>query len=132
MEEPPPSVVLHLDRWAGNAVFVVRGDDLVIRFETTEGAHRLRMLRVSDVAPLIAARFDWFQLRIEDRNAGGRTQIECHRYRVGIGGEEGFAAEDFVFAGAVEYLGPDDSLPRRWPDRADAWEHTALPLDFGG
>ena len=74
--EPPPSVVLDLDRWAGDAVFTVRGDELSIRFETAEGVHALRIVRASDVAPLIAARRNWFRLRIEDRNAGGRTQIE--------------------------------------------------------
>ena len=58
-------------------------------------------------------------------------QTEGRRFKVGWSDADGIAEEAYANAEAVEYLGPDDALPRRWPERADFWEHAHLPLDHG-
>ena len=134
----PPGLILELPASAADGDFAeyavtVLGDAVALSFLIHGRPHRVRMLWVSDPLLLVAGRSNAYGLRIVDRNAADGRQLEGGRFEVRLGTDDtydrGFFDRYRVFADAVEYLGPDDALPRRWPDRGDAWTDDALALE---
>ena len=142
MTDGGPGVRLELRYLPGDYTLSIRGRTVVCSLAGPGGVHRLRLLGVGDPTPLLGELPDPYYptaggpcgFRVVDRNAVDGGQREVGRF--GVAGwlddsyEGKWSAE--VSADAVEYFGPDDALPRRWPTSTDAWERAALPLEFGG